>query len=80
MLLIIIVSTYALLLAVWALFSLIIIFHILKYIPISLTGWLMIIIYFLAATSILGWTWGAVAPLIDFNEFSFPVFSTPQSF
>ncbi len=80
MLLIIIACLYGIFLAAWAVASLIIVFHMLKYTPISLTGWILIVAYFLVASSILGWTWNGIMPLVDFNEFSFPAFSPPQSF
>lgn len=80
MFLIIIAGIYGILLAAWAIASLIIIFHIFKYTPVSLTGWIMIACYILIAGSILGWTSNGVMPLVDFNEFSFPAFSAPQSF
>lgn len=72
MTLIIILTLYGLALALWAICSLIIIFQMLKYQLISLTGWLSIIIYFLIATSLLASTWNAVSLLIDLNSFSFP--------
>ncbi len=68
MILIIIVSIYGILLAAWALFSLIIIFHLLKYQPISPTGWIAIILYFMIASSLLLGTWSSMVPLIDMDS------------
>lgn len=73
MALIIILSLYGLFLVAWALCSLIIIFQMFKYQPISLTGWIAIILYFLIASSLLGNTWNAASPLIDIDSFSLPL-------
>lgn len=81
MILIIILVIYGVLLAAWALFSLLSIFNLLKYQPISLTGWLAIVIYFLAAASLLTWTWSGISPLIDLSSLSLPTIPTiPNSF
>ena len=73
MTLIIIFSIYGILLCAWATFSLIIIVQMLKYQPISLTGWIAIIMYFLIASSMLAGAWNSLAPLVDVDSISLPI-------
>lgn len=75
MLLPILFITYAALLGIWLIASLIVIFYLLRYQSLSLSAWLVIAIYVLLSANILYWSWHVALPLIDFDfGFSFDSF------